>query len=260
MAANTDIMRAVCALALTGLLLASGGARAGLFDDDEARKQIADLRSQTEADKKRLDERLARIEAAVQDRKPLVDLALLIDGLKQDMARLRGQIEVLVNQTEQLEKRQKDLYVDLDNRLRKLEQAPVAEAKPAAPVIDAAAENKTYETALNQFKLGNYQSAIASFQSFMAGYPQSALLPSAQYWVGNAYFTLRDYKVAIATQQKLIASWPDSAKASDAMLNIASSQSEMGDARASRETMQNLVKKYPGTPAAEQARQRLSRR
>lgn len=243
------------------LSLAAGGARAGLFDDEEARKQITELRAQAEADKKQLDERLTRIEAAVQNRQPLVDLAILIDGLKQDMAKLRGQIEVLMNQTEQIEKRQKDLYVDLDNRLRKIEQGSPADAKPAAqPVVDVAAENKTYEAALNQFKLGNYQSAIASFQSFMTNYSQSQLVPSAQYWVGNAYYALRDYKVAIATQQKVVASWPSSAKASDAMLNIASSQAEMGDARAARETLQTLLKKYPGTPAAEQAKQRLARR
>jgi tol-pal system protein YbgF len=248
----------VCAASLLVLCVTAGGARAGLFDDEEARKQIIELRTQADADRKKLDERLAKIEAAVQNRQPLLDLAILIDGLKQDMAKLRGQIEVLTNQTEQLEKRQKDLYVDLDNRLRKLESG-APEAKAAAPA-DAAAENKTYEAALNQFKLGNYQSAIASFQGFMAGYPQSQLVPSAQYWVGNAYFALRDYKVAIATQQKVIAAWPDSPKASDAMLNIASSQSEMGDARAARETLQSLVKKYPTSPAAEQAKQRLSRR
>ncbi len=240
--------------------LASGGVHAGLFDDEEARKQIVELRAKAEADQKKLDERLGKIEAAVQDRKPLVDLALLIDSLKQDMAKLRGQLEVLTNQAEQIEKRQKDLYVDLDNRLRKLEQAPEAAKAPVAPVVDPAAENKTYEAALNQFKLGNYQSAIASFQGFMTNYAQSQLVPSAQYWVGNAYYALRDYKVAIATQQKVIASWPDSPKASDAMLNIASSQSEMGDAKGARETLQSLLKKYPGTPAADQAKQRLSRR
>ena len=163
-------------------------------------------------------------------------------------------------ETEQIEKRQKDLYVDLDNRLRKLEGPPADARAAAQPAVDAAAENKTYEAALNQFKLGNYQSAIASFQGFMTNYPQSQLVPSAQYWVGNAYYALRDYKVAIATQQKVVASWPDSPKASDALLNIASSQSEMGDARGARETLQGLVKKYPGTPAAEQAKQRLSRR
>jgi tol-pal system protein YbgF len=94
----------------------------------------------------------------------------------------------------------------------------------------------------------------------MTNYAQSQLVPSAQYWVGNAYYALRDYKVAIATQQKVVASWPDSAKAPDALLNIASSQSEMGDAKGARETLQSVLKKYPGSPAAQQAKQRLSRR
>ena len=260
---------AVVWLAACCLCLAAGGVRAGLFDDDEARKQIFELRLKVDADRlkadadqKQLDARLLKIEAAVQDRRPLIDLAALIDSLKQDMAGLRGQIEVLTNQAEQIEKRQKDLYVDLDNRLRKLEQvqAEVKAPAPVAPVTDPAAENKTYEAALNQFKLGNYQSAIASFQGFMTNYAQSQLVPSAQYWVGNAYYALRDYKVAIATQQKVVASWPDSAKAPDALLNIASSQSEMGDAKGARETLQSVLKKYPGSPAAQQAKQRLSRR
>ena len=131
---------------------------------------------------------------------------------------------------------------------------------PAQPAVDTAAENKAYEVALNQFKAANYQAAIASFQGFVATYPQSLLLPSAQYWIGNAYYTLRDYKVAITTQQKLVATWPDHAKAPDALLNIATSQSETGDVRASRETLQALIKKYPTSPAAEQAKQRLARR
>lgn len=261
-------LQCACSVAALVLVVAAGGAHAGMFDDDEARKQIADLKAQvsaekahTEADRKKLDERLARIEAAVQNRQPLLDLAILVDGLKQDMARLRGQIEVLMNQTEQLEKRQKDLYVDLDNRLRKIEVRPVADAKaPAPPPVDTAAENKAYEAALNQFKAANYQAAIASFQAFTAAYPQSQLVPSAQYWVGNGYYTLRDYKASIAAQQKLIAVWPDSSKAPDALLNIASSQLEMGDVRISRETLQALIKKYPASLAAEQAKQRLARR
>ena len=85
-------------------------------------------------------------------------------------------------------------------------------------------------------------------------------MPSAQYWVGNAYYALRDYKNAITAQQKIVAAWPDNAKAPDALLNIASSQAEMNDSRAARETLQLLLKKYPTSPAAEQARQRLQQR
>ena len=244
---------------LLGLCLVTGAARAGLFDDEEARKDLAALRVQVGANQKAAEERLARIETLVQDR--AIELAKLIDELKQDLARMRGQIEVQANKIETLDRRQKDLYVDLDARLRKLEastQAQEKQAAAAAAAPDPLAEGKAYEAALNQFKLGNYQSSIAAFQNFLVTYPDSQQVSSAQYWIGNAYYALRDYKMAIAAQQKLLASWPDSAKAPDALLNIASCQAEMGEAKAARETLQTLLKKYPGTPAAEQAKQRLA--
>ena len=241
---------------LLGLCLVAGAARAGLFDDDEARKDIAALRAQVGANQKAAEERLARIETLLQDRS--IELTKLIEELKQDLARMRGQIEVQGNQIETLDRRQKDLYVDLDARLRKIEAGAQAQEKQAAAAPDPVAEGKAYEAALNQFKLGNYQSSVAAFQNFLATYPDSQQVSSAQYWIGNAYYALRDYKTAIAAQQKLLASWPDSAKAPDALLNIASCQAEMGDVKAARETLQALVKKYPGTPVAEQAKQRLA--
>ena len=244
------------AAVLLGLCLVAGAARAGLFDDDDARKDIAALRAQVGANQKAAEERLARIETLLQDRS--IELTKLIEELKQDLARMRGQIEVQGNQIETLDRRQKDLYVDLDARLRKIEAGAQAQEKQAAAAPDPVAEGKAYEAALNQFKLGNYQSSVAAFQNFLATYPDSQQVSSAQYWIGNAYYALRDYKTAIAAQQKLLASWPDSAKAPDALLNIASCQAEMGDAKAARETLQALVKKYPGTPVAEQAKQRLA--
>lgn len=247
---------------LAGSVLAAVPAHAqGLFDDNEARRRISNLRSDVEAAQKAMEERFARIDAALQDKRALVDLAGLIEGLKQDMNKLRGQIEVVVNQNENLERRQRDLYVDLDARLRKMEQtqAQITE-KLAQPERDAQAEKTAYESALNQFKVGNYQSAVAGFQTFMVNFPNSQLVPSAQYWVGNSYYALRDYKVAIAAQEKVVASWPENAKAPDALLNIASSQVELGDQKSARETLKILLTKYPNSPAAEQAKQRLGGR
>jgi tol-pal system protein YbgF len=241
---------------LLGLCLIAGAARAGVFDDEEARKAVAALRVQVEADQNAVQERLAKIEMLVQDRS--IDLARQIDELKQEMARLRGQIEVQAHQIETLDRRQKDLYVDLDARLRKLEASAKEQEKQAAEATDAVSEGKAYEAALNQFKLGNYQASVAAFQSFLASFPDSQQVSSAQYWIGNAYYALRDYKTAIAAQQKLLESWPDSAKAPDALLNIASCQAEMGQTRTARETLKDLLKKYPGTPAADQAKQRLA--
>lgn len=243
-------------------------ARAQLFDDNEARRRIESLRSQVEIGQRTVDDRLGKLESAVQDKRALLDLSGLIDALRQDMAKLRGQVEVLLNQTQTLERRQRDLYVDLDARLRKMEQAQVkleqaqaqVQERLTAPEREAAREKESYEAGLNQFKQGNYGAAIAAFKGFMSAFPSSPLLPSAQYWIGNAHYALRDFKSAIAAQERLVQSWPDNAKAPDALLNIASSQLESGDVKAAREMLQLLVKRYPTSPAAEQAKQRLSKR
>lgn len=255
------VLTALRRMLAAGLLLAASVSHAALFDDDEARLQIRELRAQMTAGQQAINERLGKLDAAVQDKKALVDLALLVDSLKADIAKLRGQNEVLVNQLENLERRQRDLYVDLDTRLRKMEQAQAALAdKVTGPEREAAKEKETYEGALNHFRQNNFGTAIAAFQGFMSTYAASQLVPSAQYWIGNAYYALRDYKSAIAAQQKVLANWADNAKAPDAMLNIASSQAELGDAKSARETLQALVKKYPTSPAAEQAKQRLAKR
>jgi tol-pal system protein YbgF len=224
-----------------------------IFSDDEARKGVAELQKRVDAQ----SQTLARIEREVTDKRAVIELSNLIDGLRQDIANLRGQLEVLANRIDGLDKRQKDLYVDLDTRLRKFEQGQSDKEKAAQA---AAAEQQAYEAGLAQFKANNYGTAIQSLQSFLATYPQSSLAPSAQYWIGNAYYAMRDYKSAIAAQQKVIASWPESAKAPDALFNIASSQREAGDPNGERNTLRTLISKYPNSPAAEQAKQRLAKK
>jgi len=228
-----------------------------LFDDDIARAKIEELRKQVEAAAKQVDERLSRVE----DRRALLDLASQIEALRAEIARMRGQLEVLQNQAENADKRGKDLYVDIDTRLRKLEGpregAAAGADKPGAESAPAA-ETKAYEAALNQLKLGNHAMAISAFQGLLVTYPSSKLAPSAQNWIGRAYFGMRDYKQAIAAQQKVVATWPEDPKAPEAMLNIADAQEALGDRRGAQKTLEGLLAKYPQSPAAASAKQRLT--
>ncbi len=295
---------AIGALALAGAALwcalNATSASAGLFDDEVARKQIVEqqkrseeLRQQTEALKQQneaLAARLAKAEEALKIQ-PVLELASQLEMLREEMKQLRGQIEVLGNNIEGTAKRQRDMYVDIDSRLRRLEQGgvapsamPPAAAAPgtvtppatgttpalasasAPPVPTAAAgasaadgaDVRMYEAAQNQRRIGNYRGAIVAFQSFITQYPKSELAPRAQYWIGDSYYNLRDFKSAITHQQKLVSSYPDSATVADALLNIASSQMELGDTATARKTLDGLVSRYPASEAAEKAKRRLA--
>ncbi len=94
-------------------------------------------------------------------------------------------------------------------------------AAPApAPADSTAAEQRSYDAALDLFRNGNYGGAVGAFGTFIKTYPKSPLAPSAQYWIGNAHFARRDFRAAIAAQRQLVATYPDSQKVPDALLNI----------------------------------------
>ena len=264
----------LAAAATLALQLVSMPARAALFDDDEARKRIDALKVRVDQLERSLSQRVDALEAKGAG---LVDLFRDVEQIKADLAKLRGQYEVLTYELEQTQKRQRDLYVDLDSRLRKLEAGPgagaasnepsavpgaaAALAPPTAPRPgDAGSEQRAYDGALEQFKSSNYPAAAGSFQAFVRAYPKSPLAPSALYWAGNAQYAQRDFRGAIATQRQLLSTYPDSQKVPDALLNIASSQIELGEAAPAKRTLEEIVAKYPTSEAAGKARQRLAGR
>jgi len=282
-------------LAGVALFFVAHIAQAALFDDDEARRRIESTNVRLTQLQREIEDRLTALEQQVKGQ-GLADLSNQMQVLQSDIAKLRGQIEVVTYELEQAQKRQRDLYVDLDTRLRKIESssagaektepanpanaaagAPPAGAPPPAlpppapappPVAIATspptrnpaegiAEQRAYDSALDQFKRGDYAGAVAGFNGFLKAYPRSPLASSAQYWVGNAQYARRDYKGSIATQRQLLKEFPDSSKAPDALLNIGSAQADMGDNAAARRTLEELISRYPKSDAATRARQRL---
>jgi tol-pal system protein YbgF len=181
---------------------------------------------------------------------------------------------VLANENQQLQKRQRDFYLDLDSRMKRLEGGPAATAPapatiepvPAAPAQparvptkdDQAREMKAYDAASNLFRRNDFRSAIDAFRAFVKDYPDSQLAANAGYWIGISYANLRDYRNALTAQQDILARFPQSPKAPDAMLAIAAIQSEQGDAGSARNTLEDIIARYPGSEAAGKARTRLS--
>ena len=245
---NKAIQASFIAALLAAFSFAPLQAQAALFEDEEARRAILDIRA-------RLNNMQSEINAKA-DKSNNFDLNNQNEQLRQEIARLRGQVEVLANELANAQKRQKDFYVDLDNRLRKLEPQQVTIDGKEITVEQT--EQRSYDTALAFFKTGDYQNASASFYDFTRRYPQSGLAPSAQYWLGNSYYAQRDYRNAIAAQQVVVKNYPDSPKAVDAMLNIASCQMELKEKNAAKKTLETLIKQYPDAPAAQTAKERLA--
>lgn len=245
-------MKRLLPLATLLALATVGPAHAGLFSDDEARRALNDLRNESNA-------RFERLEAISRGQ---LDLATQNELLKTEISKLQGQIEVLRHEVESLQARQRDFYVDLDNRLRQIESAGAGETDPAAsagvPAADPAGESAAYEAALNQLKDGKYKDAQASFDRFIKQYPRSNQLPGAHFWAGNAALQAKEVAAASNYFNAVLTNWPRDPVAPDAMLGLANSQQALGDTRQSQDTLKKLVERFPDSAAAKAARQRLA--
>jgi tol-pal system protein YbgF len=240
-------------------------ARAGLLEDDEARKQI-----------QQLETRVLKLEEALkQQTRSMLDLQSRIDALNTDIRNLRGQNEETTHGLQDAEKRQKDFYVDLDTRLRHFEsaeeaakaaaqaaaeaaaKAPAAQAAPVDP-SDPVPEDRAFEAAYSLFKAGSYANAVKAFQDFIKKFPDSARVPDANYWLGNAQFAMKDYKGALDTYEGFIKDFADSPRAPDVLYGIARCQQGLKRSVAARKTLKKLVAKYPTSEAAAKAKKLLA--
>lgn len=245
---KTTVKSGIAAAMLGMAACAALPAHAGLFDDEEARKGLAELRARIEALQPQVEDKASK--------RSLLELANQNEQLRQEIAKLRGQVEVLTNELANAQQRQKDFYVDLDNRMRKLEpQRVTVDGKEVN--IDPA-EQKAYDSAFALYKAGDYRTAGQAFADFLRRYPQSGYAPQAQYLLGNTFYAQHDCKNAIAAQQAVVKNYPTNPKAADALLNISTCHIELKEKNLAKKALEMLLAQFPDSAAAVTAKERLA--
>ena len=266
-----QVRRAFCALAC---VVALGSAHAGLFDDEEARKAIVELRSRMaqidEAAKARAAETTAATQAALAAQKQsndavleqltvlrrgLLDLNNQLESMRTELAKLRGNDEQFAKELAEIQKRQRDVAQNLDERLRKLE--PMRAAIDGKELLVAPDEKKAYDEAIGSIRAGEFDKAVQQLSNFQRRFAGSPLGDSARFWLGNAQYGRREYKEAIIAFRSFVAAAPDHPRAPEALLALANSQAETKDPRGARKTLEDLIKAYPQSEAAQAGRERL---
>ena len=244
------------ALAAAALCVAALPARAALFEDDEARRAILEMRQRVDSlqlSQQRVSEEMRRLaDENSQLRRSLLDLQGQIETLRAEQSNLRGQNEQLLRDAAELQRRQKDIAQGVDARLKQFE--------PIKVTVDGQEfQKRDFEAALAVFRSGKFAEAGTAFNAFVRQYPRSGYVPSARFWLGNAQYATREYKEAIGNFKSMLAEAPTHARAPEAALSIANCQIELKDARAARKTLEDLVRAYPQSEAAGAAKERLSR-
>lgn len=241
--------------ALLALNLTSAWA---LFEDDEARKAILDLRGRID----RLDidfaNRLRALEVKVNQMQQRAggQLALQqeIENLRAEVAALRGQLEEQSNALAITQRKQRTQFENVDSRIRLVE--PVQVQIDGQTVAVERAEQRMYEAAIGEFRQGNFEDAERALDAFLLQYPESAYAPEATFWLGSSQYALKKYKLAVQTQSRVVNAYPDSGRAPDALLNKGFAELELKRRKSARRTFREVQERYPDSAAARTAEAR----
>ncbi len=243
-----------------------------------------------------LEQRVAVLERQVR---ALSDVMLRLDTLTREMQQLRGEVELQSHAMDALKERQRDLYLDLDKRMSKLQEdtasamnavpAPAYTPPPTSgssaailpgpaasssistsggpgkpipadlPPGDPAEESDRYREAFDMLREGNYQEARRALRIFLIQYPDSDRSDNAQYWLGEAGYVTRDFATALEDFSTLIEQYPNSPKVADAKLKSGYILYETQRFDDAREMLKAVTRQHSGSTAAQLAQKQLDR-
>ena len=283
-----------------GLLLLSNSVYA-LFEDEGARKKLNDIQDQLNALQSSIEfeinKKFTNFEKSNKvDPKLINNFSERISSLFDDLAKLRGEVEVLTYSLQTSEERQKVLYKELNERLQKIEESalkiennvnsvesptenkpltqnnliiqedevlpeiapePIPEAADLPPLVDKDLEYQEFEDAKKLITATKYKEAFDALDKFVVNYPSSELLPEAKYNLGYTQFALRNYKAAINTFNKIVLEYPDNPIAPNSLYQVSNSQIQITRITKAKQTLRSLIKKYPNADIIPSAKKRL---
>lgn len=215
-----------------------------------------------------LEQRLEAIERVVQNQS-LVQMTQQVSALERRADELQGMTETLGHSASSTADRQRQLYTDLDDRIRELETNLVARSTPSVldggtlapgqlPVPGGSARDN-YQAALELIKEQRYEPAALAFNEFLVSFPESDLAANAQYWLAESYYVTRKFKSALTAFRIVIDDYPQSSKVADALLKVGYCNYELERWDAAKESLARVQEDFANTTAARLAAQRLKR-
>ena len=245
-----------------------------------------------------LSEELSRVGRLV-DNRAVIDMIQQVDQLAGEVSTLTGAIEQQTYELDGIKQRQRELYADIDRRLRNLESGstgaaagPIsvpqvdsgstAGAQSAAPAASAGGqatsssqataslaapspatatpeERDAYQAAFDTLKEGRYKNAKTELRAFLDRYPNSTYAGNAQYWLGEAHYVTRSFEQGITEFRNVLEKYPDSNKVPDAMLKLGYTYYELRQYPQAKAVLADLQQRFPNETAARLAAKRLER-
>ncbi|WP_394127285.1 tol-pal system protein YbgF [Vibrio hepatarius] len=205
-----------------------------------------------------------RLERLLENRNRVqLQMQQQLDDMALEISDLRGQLEKSTYDMQQMLKRQRELFIELD-KVRSQASTPAAQTETKTPEKQTGGtfssnvdEQTAYQNSVDLIlKKRDYTGAIASFQQFQKDYPDSTFTPNSHYWLGQLYFAKKQDKDAVKSFAAVV-SYKDSNKRADALVKLGDIAQRNNNAEQAKKYYQQVVDEYPNSASAKLAQERL---
>ncbi|QGZ31874.1 tol-pal system protein YbgF [Stutzerimonas stutzeri] len=210
-------------------------------------------------------------------------LFVQLQQMQEEIAQLRGMLEVQQNEIQRLKQEGLERYEDLDRRLSGASlggstgqnastagtggaggsvQAPAgapAQESVGSESADPEREKLYYDAAFDLIKAKDFDKASQAFSAFLRKYPSSPYAGNAQYWLGEVNLAKGDLQGAGQAFAKVSQAYPQHNKVPDSLYKLADVEVRLGNRDKANGILRQVIADYPNSSAAQLAQRQLNR-
>ncbi|MEM6421461.1 MAG: tol-pal system protein YbgF [Pseudomonadota bacterium] len=181
-----------------------------------------------------------------------------LDLIEAELVRLTGEVERLGYRMDRIAQDATRRFGDIEFRLTELEGGDIAALPPEPPLLGgpgegadagpatSVSERRALDDAVSLIQRGQIVDAESALVQFRESYPDSPLLPEAQYQLGEARFTQGDFRLAARAYLDGFNAAPSGERAPDSLLKLGVSLGRLGQLPQACNTLREIPRRFPG--------------
>jgi tol-pal system protein YbgF len=175
---------------------------------------------------------------------------------------ISGQVQALHDAVDELKARLAKVSKQLDDMQTGQQNIPSSQGMPAGggtPRSSAPPPDALYNAALGDFNAGKNDLASDEFKQFLQAYGNTDLAGNAQFYIGEIQYRQGNLQGAVVSYNKVLDQYPGGNKAAAAQLKKGLALLDLGQRNQGAQELRSLIARFPKSPEAVQARDRLNR-
>lgn len=236
-------------------------------DNHALREELDKTKADLDAQLPKIDAKIAEVSKALTDldkaaRRSGADTSVQVQKNVEDLAELRGQMELYLHQLEELRGQLQTAQADTEQKMLQMmspEQAKAYQDRKKLEALERPADPKAFLALADQkARAGDTGVARNLYDEFLRKWPRHELAGEAEFGLGELWYKNDKCREALGAYGKVIQEYPNTKSAPEAYLRSSDCFGKLNMHDEAKLALEEVVKNHPKSAAAKTAKAKLA--